>query len=82
LNLRRNIDWDSSVAYVSRLAKGSIPSYTRVDTRLGWRLGEFVEVSVTGQNLLTPTHFEFADGAIVGRTLVERSVFAKVTWRF
>jgi iron complex outermembrane receptor protein len=82
LNLRRNVDWDSSMAYVSRLATGSIRSYTRVDTRLGWLLGEFVEVSVTGQNLLSPGHFEFADGALVGHTLVERSVFGKVSWRF
>jgi len=82
LNLRHNVDWDSSMGYVSGLATGSIPGYTRVDTRLGWRLGEFVEVGVVGQNLLTPAHFEFADGAIVGHTLVERSIFGKVSWRF
>jgi iron complex outermembrane receptor protein len=81
-NLRRNLDWDSSLTYVGGLAKGNIPGYARVDTRIGWRFGESGEISIVGQNLLSPRHAEFSDGAIVGHTLIERSVFAKVTWRF
>jgi len=45
-------------------------------------VGEFVELSVVGQNLLTPRHAEFADTQSLDHTLVERSVFGKVTWRF
>jgi hypothetical protein len=42
-----------------------------------------VEFSVVGQNLLTPRHAEFSEAADpVNYTLVERSVFGKVTWRF
>ena len=81
-NLSRNLDWDSSIAYVGRLDNGSIPGYARVDSRLGWRLGESTEISVVGQNLLSPRHAEFPDGAIVNHTLIERSVFAKIIWRF
>jgi iron complex outermembrane recepter protein len=81
LNLRKNMDWDSTLMYVSALSGLAIPSYVRLDTRLGWRLGEFVELSIVGQNLLRARHVEFFDSAI-HRTEIERSVFGKVTWRF
>jgi iron complex outermembrane receptor protein len=83
LDLPHSLEWDNTLGYVSKLAAGNVPAYTRVDSRLGWRLGEFVELSVVGQNLLTPRHVEFADGGYpLNHTLVERSVFGKVTWRF
>ncbi len=82
-NLRRNLEWDSSLIYVSGLRHLAIPSYVRLDTRLGWRLGESVEFSIVGQNLLTPRHLEFFDtSGLVLHTEVERSVFGKITWRF
>jgi iron complex outermembrane recepter protein len=83
LDLRHNLEWDNTVMFVSRLAAGNIPSYTRADSRFGWRAGENLEFSVVGQNLLGPRHVEFSDaGYPVHNTLVERSVFGKVTWRF
>jgi len=45
-------------------------------------MGEFTEFSVVGQNLLTPLHAEFHNAYEVRRTLVERSIFGKFTWRF
>jgi len=53
-----------------------------VDTRFVWRIGRSVDFSLAGQNLLTPRHAEFHDAYEVNHTLVERSVSAKVTWRF
>jgi iron complex outermembrane receptor protein len=82
VNLRSNIDWDSSLSYVGRLDTLGIPNYTRLDTRLAWRIGEFVELSVTGQNLLRQRHTEFVDTTGINPTQVERSVFGKITWRF
>lgn len=82
LSLPHNLEWDASAAFVSALGIGPVPSYTRVDTRLGWRIGEFVEVSLTGQNLLTPRHFEFLDGLQVHPTPADRSIFSKITWSF
>ncbi len=82
MSLRRNIDWDSSLSYVGRLGNLGIPSYTRLDTRLAWRIGEFVELSAAGQNLLGPRHPEFLDTTGIDPTQVERSVFGKITWRF
>lgn len=86
-NVRRNLQWDTSAYFVGGLrggptASGPVPSYTRVDTRLGWRMGEATEFSIAGQNLLTPRHGEFSDGLQVNPTLIERSVVLNATWRF
>jgi iron complex outermembrane receptor protein len=83
LDLPRHLEWDNTLEYVSKLATGNIPAYARLDSRVGWRLGESLELSVVGQNLLTPRHAEFSDTLYpLNHTLVERSVFGKVTWRF
>lgn len=82
LGLRSNLDWDTSIYFVGRLSDGPVSSYTRVDTQLRWRLLESGEFSIAGQNLLTPRHTEFVDGYEVDYTLVQRSVIAKLTWRF
>ncbi|MDP8981617.1 MAG: TonB-dependent receptor [Acidobacteriota bacterium] len=82
LTLPKRVDWDSAVSYVGSLRAGPTPSHTRLDSRLGWRIGESVEFSLVGQNLLQPRHAEFIDTFQINHTLVERSVFGKVTWRF
>jgi iron complex outermembrane receptor protein len=82
LDLPHHFEWDNTLEYVSKLAVGSVPAYTRLDSRVGWRVGEFVELSLVGQNLLAPRHAEFFNTDSLDRTLVERSVFGKVTWRF
>jgi iron complex outermembrane recepter protein len=70
------------VGYTGRLANGNIPGYVRLDTRIGWRVGEFVELSVVGQNLLRPRHQEFPTIHFINPMLDQRSVFGKITWRF
>jgi iron complex outermembrane recepter protein len=85
LDLTRRLDWDVAVWHIGRLrdgGDGAVPAYNRVDTRLAWRMGEFTEVSVVGQNLLTRLHAEFHDDFGLQRTLVERSVFGKIAWHF
>jgi iron complex outermembrane receptor protein len=82
LDLPHGFEWDNTIGYVGPLVTGNVPAYARLDSRLGRRLGEFVDLSIVGQNLLTPTHAEFSDTYPVLYTLVERSVFGKVTWRF
>lgn len=82
IDLPHGLEWDVSAYYVGRLATGPVPSYTRLDSRLGWRVGEHTDLSVAGQNLLAPRRFEFADGLQVNPTEVERSVVARLTWHF
>ena len=82
LDLPHHLEWDNTLGFVSKLTFGDVPAYTRLDSRIGWRVGEFIELSVVGQNLFTPRHAEFFYSYGLNQTLVERSVFAKVTWRF
>jgi outer membrane receptor for ferric coprogen and ferric-rhodotorulic acid len=60
-----------------------VPSYTRLDSELTWRVAEHLQLSVAGQNLLKDHHEEFNDfQQSVNSTQVKRSVYAKFTWQF
>jgi iron complex outermembrane receptor protein len=82
VRLSRRLEWDTSAYFVGMLSNGPVPAYTRLDTHLGWTVGDSVYFSVSGQNLLSPRHFEFLNGSQVLPTEVERSVVGKITWRF
>lgn len=83
LDLPHHLEWDNTLVYVDKLALGNIPAYARFDSRLGWHVGESLEFSIVGQNLLAPRHAEFSNTIYPTlSTLVEPSVFGKVTWRF
>jgi iron complex outermembrane receptor protein len=85
VNLTRRLEWEAAVFQVGRLTdggNGSTPGYTRLDSRLGWHIGESLELSVVGQNLLSPAHAEYHDAFAILHSLVERSVFCKATWHF
>jgi hypothetical protein len=79
----RGLSWDTSVYLVGRLADPVEPSYTRLDTGLTWPLGEKINLSLFGQNLLRDRHEEFVDstGSTMS-TLIKRGAYAKVEWRF
>jgi iron complex outermembrane receptor protein len=79
----RRVGWDVSAYFVDRLRSGQIPSYTRLDTGLTWRLTEALGMSLVGQNLVKDHHLEFVDDSGSTRsTLIKRSAYAKFTWQF
>jgi iron complex outermembrane receptor protein len=79
----RGFSWDTHAYFVGALPAQFVPSYTRVDTQLRWRLGERLELAVVGQNLLTDQHLEFGDFVqLVNSSQVKRSAYTKVTWSF
>lgn len=80
--LRPNLDWDTSLYFIGQVSDQQIPSYTRLDMQVRWRVMESVEFSVAGQNLLTARHLEFGDAYGVGHTEISRSALGKLTWRF
>jgi iron complex outermembrane receptor protein len=61
LSLRKNFEWDSGRKFVSALATQNVPGYLPVDSRLGWRVDESFEISLTGQDLGSGRHIEFVD---------------------
>jgi len=82
---------NSFVSYVSALpsvqsatsSTSEVPAYTRLDLNLVRKVGRSLEFEVGGTNLLTPRHFEFADGtSFVVPAQVPRSALIKATWTF
>ncbi len=83
LNLPRRFVWDASAYFVQRLPAQQVPSYTRLDTQLSRQLGEGLELSVVGQNLLRDHHLESNDQLTsLNPTQAKRSAYAKIVWRF
>jgi iron complex outermembrane receptor protein len=83
LDLPYNLELDNSLNYVDHLGTGDISSYLRLDARLGWQPTESIDVSIGIRNLLDDDHAEFlgSSGGLI-KTEIERSIFAKITWRF
>jgi iron complex outermembrane receptor protein len=82
MNLPYGLEWDASAYYVGALPSYAIANYTRVDTRLGWHVSERGEISIVGQNLLSPRHTEFPSSGYSIATLARRRIYGKFTWRF
>jgi len=83
VSLPWNLQWNAAAYFVNRLRAQSIPSYTRFDTSLNWRLGESVSLSLVGQNLLKDLHPEYSDpNSTVLPGLMRRTAYGKITWSF
>ena len=83
VQLFRNLSWDANGYFVSALPAEQVPSYTRVDSQLSWELGERMQLSVAGRNLLHDHHVESLDIlTLVNSALIKRGAYAKLTWRF
>jgi len=81
VDLSNGLSWDVSAYFVDRITYQAVPSYTRLDTQLSWRPKEGFSVSLVGQNLVRDSHLEFVEQGN-DPTLVKRSGYAKVTWKF
>jgi iron complex outermembrane receptor protein len=75
--------WDVSGYFVERLPAQQVPSYTRLDTQVSRQLGERLEFTLVGENLLRDHHLESNDLLTsLNPTQVKRSAYAKLAWRF
>lgn len=66
------------VRKVDALDLGSVPGYTAVDARFGWRVRPNLELSVAAINL-NGSHAEY--GSITARSEVPRTVAVKLVWQ-
>ena len=91
LDLPGDLEFDAALYYVDGMESFSmsssqgapnIPSYLRLDVRLGWHPARDLDVSVGVRNLLDDRHLEFCSTFGEEMTEVPRSVYGKVTWRF
>lgn len=80
LELAPGWEGDAALRYVAPIHNQSVPGYTELDLRLGWRPTSAWEFSLLGQNLLHPQHPEFNNPG--ARRELQRSLYGKVSWRF
>ena len=83
LDVTRNVEFDASYRFVDSLPALGIAAYHSMDLRLAWRPRQNLEISLVGQNLLNNAQPEFLTGFVAATPKeIERSIYAKVTWRF
>ena len=81
MDVADNVALDVELRAVDGLKSPRIPGYAEADTRLGWRVTESVELSLTGSNLLHNRHAEFQNAAVPLQE-IPRSITASARWRF
>jgi len=90
MNLGKDIDLDIWLRYTddvkavngNAMSLVDIDDYLTLDVRMAWRLHKGIEISVVGQNLLDDKHPEYVQENFTLKTEIERSLYAKITWRF
>ena len=88
LNLRHDLEFDATVFYVDKLKDIDLPSYVRLDVRLGWIVSPDLELSLSGIDLLDNAHPEFIEFAGssstqgLQSTQAERRVLLQAKWQF
>jgi iron complex outermembrane receptor protein len=83
IDLPKHLEQDTTLRFVDQLPSLNVPSYYSLDAHLGWRPVTKLELSIGGQNLLNNWHFEFMpDFVNTSPTVVKRSIFGSITWKF
>lgn len=81
IDLPAGFRFDGSAQYVDALESIGVPSHTRLDLSLGWRLTPTMELALVGQDLLEGEHLEFRDMAGGEEdALMQRGVYASFVW--
>jgi iron complex outermembrane receptor protein len=83
VNLPWHSQWTTSAYFVGRLAAQKIPSYTGLDSNLVWQPSDKISLGFGGQDLLKNFHQEYSGlDLTVLPSLIPRSAYARITWRF
>lgn len=78
VNLPHKLQFDTALYFTDRLETLNIPSYTRLDARLGWQPTAHFDLSAGAQNILRERHEEFGSNG----AWIERNVYLKLTLKF
>jgi len=83
INLFNQLTLDVSFYYVDRIAQLNVKDYTNLDARLAWKMLKNCEISLTGQNLLQPGHFEYSPAySDIRPAKVDRGCYGMITYKF
>ena len=81
LDLSDRLELDLDLRHVARLPSPQVPAYSELNARLGWRISDQVEVSLSGENLLNDHHAEFINPGVT-RLSIPRTARADLRLRF
>jgi iron complex outermembrane receptor protein len=80
--LGQRAEVNASLFHVGRLQNLAVPAYTRADLRLEYKLSPRLSLIGSGQNLLSPSHAEYAPAEIgMIATRVPRAASVQFVWR-
>jgi iron complex outermembrane receptor protein len=82
MDLSDAITWDADVRWVGMLPDPKVPEYVELNTRLGWRVSDTLEIAVSGFNLLHAHHLEYEQAGATTGDEVDRSVFVETRLHF
>lgn len=90
-DIRHDLEFDLWLYYVDEIPEliigtlahtASVDAYFSVNARLGWRPRKDLELSLTGTNLLGPSHVEFVQETYSFPEQVERGIYGQIKWSF
>jgi len=79
-DLPKAFSLDLTYRFVSKLPAQRINAYSTGDVQFGWKPRPYIRLSIVGQNLLQPRHYEFASDP-GPNVAVKRSVYGQITWQ-
>lgn len=81
IDMGKKFEFDQDYYYVSALPAQKVSAYQTMDGRFEWKLAKELSLSVVGQNLFQPYHFEWGTGdpteALIG---IRRSAYLQLLW--
>lgn len=80
--LRPGLQFGGSVARVGELSLLAVPAYTRVDTRIEWRVSHHLTAAAVAQNLTSADHEEFSGAIHYLTSGVPRTARLDLRWAF
>ncbi len=82
LDLRKDLQLDAFVRYVSDIPARAIDGYVTLDARLAWRPSKALELALIGHNLADDEHLEFDSNLLSPAAPIARSFLATMRWSF
>ncbi|MDB5686529.1 MAG: TonB-dependent receptor, partial [Rhizorhabdus sp.] len=78
MNIGHDLTVDADLRYVGPLPNPAVASYTELGGRIGWRVNERLQLSISGMNLLHKWHEELPPATA---NQVPRKIMAGLKWR-
>lgn len=77
INFGPRLTLDADLRHVSRRPEPKVEAYTELNARVGWRVSDTLQLSVSGANLLHKSHYEYV---APGSNRIPRRVLVGLQW--